>query len=428
MKNFVGLLLACGLLACSYAGDFSDDGLKLEYVKHATKCMRPYELEDQVYWATNWSVAAVFFDLNRDGRLDALVATPDQQTDKRFDWLPMQKTDDGDLFIEYCIPSHISVMCDPFLMYKATLSGGLSLLIGQDCAVDKYESGKRVWVKHPYDLIFRTDAAGRLSPQIDPFMVDKVVCNPDFIRLERVDLSWYLGYDLKLAPSDEGWVVPGRENLLIGGLSAPVEFKFFARHYRKEVKERLGCKMPVTVYAVFFDADLDGDADFYVSSDAESVEKGRYRWSLYLNDDNQFKRTTDRVWINRGTIHDVAMLEPQDVAPKNAFYRVVRTHGSSQVLVMEFDGTRLHTHAYTHLLSERDRRSRPPQDRYCLKAGQMRFDDWKGEMHGKYGFVPPKDFRDQISWLFFHHLERLPCFEYPDEDHSNDVGMKAVVE
>ena len=72
MKKFVGLLLACGLLACSYAGDFSDDGLKLEYVKHATKCMRPYELEDQVYWATNWSVAAVFFDLNRDGRLEEM--------------------------------------------------------------------------------------------------------------------------------------------------------------------------------------------------------------------------------------------------------------------------------------------------------------------------------------------------------------------
>ncbi len=22
---------------------------------------------------------------------------------------------------------------------------------------------------------------------------------------------------------------------------------------------------------------------------------------------------------------------------------------------------------------------------------------------------PPKDFRDQIAWPFFHHLGRLPC-------------------
>ena len=95
------------------------------------------------------------------------------------------------------------------------------------------------------------------------------------------------------------------------------------------------------------------------------------------------------MWINRETIHDVAMLEPQDVAPKNAFYRVARTHGSPQILVMESDGTHLHTHAYTHLLSDEDRRNCPPQNKYLLKEGQQTFDGsgvarGRGHAHGRW--------------------------------------------
>lgn len=415
MKVFFGLLMVCDLKVCGYADDSPDDGLKLEYVRYATKCMRPCEFENQSYWSNAWSVAAVFFDLNRDGCLDAIVATSDQQVDKRFDWLPMQKNHDGNISIKDGIGENVFVGCYPFAVYKATMSGGVNLLVGRDCSIDKYESGKRVWFKQPYDLIFHTDKAGCHSPQIDQFMIDKVVRNPDFIRLERVEPSWYLGYELKLAPPDKRRAIPNNENLPNGGLAVPGDFKAFARHYRNEVKQRLGIEKPVAVYAVFFDADLDGDADCYVSSDAETAEDGKYRWTLYINDENKFGKATGRMWINRGTIHDIAMLEPEDVAPKHAFYRVVRTYGSAQILVMEFDGNRLHTHAYTNLLSEQDRRNCPPKDRYRLKDGQQSFDEWEGEMNAKYGFAPPKDFRDQVSLLSFHHLERLPCLEYPED-------------
>ena len=415
VKSFFVLLLACGLQVCGYAGGSPADDLKLEYVKHVTKRMNPYEWDDQSLWSNRWSVAAVFFDLNRDGCLDALVATPDQRLGRSFDWLPMQKTDDGGVFIQYYDRSYLSVGCATFLMYKATLSGGLSLLVGKDCFVEKYEEGKRVWLKYPYDLIFRTDAAGRHNPQLDPFMVDKVVDNPDFICLERVEPSWYLGYDLKLAPPNKERTISDRENLPNGGLAAPADFKSFARRYRDEVKRRLNLTRPVTVYAVFLDADLDGDADCYVSSDAEAVGNGRYRWTLHLNDANVFRKAKERVWRNRKTIHDVAMLEPEDVAGKDSFYRVVRTYGSPQILVMEYDGKRLHTHAYTHLLSEEDRTRRPSDDPELKRNGKFCMEDWEDEMRGKYGFMPPKDFRDQVSWLFFHHLERLPCEVLPEE-------------
>ena len=175
------------------------------------------------------------------------------------------------------------------------------------------------------------------------------------------------------------------------------------------------CALTMTVYAVFLDAGLDGDADCYVSSDAEAVGNGRYRWTLHLNDANAFRKAKERVWRNRGTIHDVAMLEPEDVAGRGSFHRVVRTHGSPQILVMESDGKRLHTHAYTHLLSEEDRTRRPPDDPELKRNGKFCLEDWEGEMRGKYGFMPPKDFRDQIAWPFFHHLERLPCVDFPEK-------------
>lgn len=83
---------------------------------------------------------------------------------------------------------------------------------------------------------------------------------------------------------------------------------------------------------------------------------------------------------------------------------------------MEFDGKCLYTHSYIYLLSEEDRARRPSDDPELKRNGKSCMEDWDGEMNAKYGFAPPKDFHDQVSWLFFHHLERLPCLEYPEEE------------
>lgn len=275
-------LLEFSLRALAFAESAPDDDLKLEYVKFATEKMNPYDAEDQEYWSANWSVAAIFFDLDMDGRCDALVATSDQQLDRRFNWLPMRKTRDGSISIDYGRPPCVLAMCDPSAIYLVTLAGGSSLLLGKDCFVERYEeSWERVWMERECDLIFRIDEAGGLAPQLDPFMVDKAVANPDFVRLERICPSWYRGYGLHCSPGAD---ISEKANPSNGGLPAPADFPAFARRYREEVRRRLGIDSPVTVYAVFLDADDDGDTDFYVSSDAESAGGGKYRWTLYLDD------------------------------------------------------------------------------------------------------------------------------------------------
>ena len=336
MKKIVSQMLASGLSLVIFGNAFSasTEGLKLEYVRRVTERMKPHEWENQEYWSTKWSVAAVFADLNQDGCCDALVATPDERGFRCFKWLTMPKTVNGDIHLEYCASSYSTVCCSPLTIYRATLTGEISLLLGKDCFIERYECGRRAWVKRDLDVIFRIDVKGCLAPQIDPLMLDKVVANPGFVRLDRVLPSWYCGYELRLAPPDKRHSLSDGENLPNGGLSAPANFPAFVLKYREGVRRRLNLSRPIAVYAVFFDADLDGDADFYVSSDAEAVGSGRYRWSLYQNDANVFHKAKDRVWCNRGTIHDVGILEPEDVATRAAFYRVVRTFGPPQILVM----------------------------------------------------------------------------------------------
>ena len=407
--------------ACCAGIDESADDARRRFVQDFVKGEKWLQKEPE----SMWCYEVVFFDFNDDGREEALTCDELDSGSGAYTWSFAYRTTRGDIVSSGRVADGVDMMsqsgkigfgCPANRLYKVAFDE-VERLVGWD--VGMYEDiptadGKKTQKYSVQTILFSMPHGMRLVATKLANGLDDVVCNPDFRRIERAQAEVYTGFDMKRLPPDQRHSIPDRENLPNGGLTAPGDFKTFAQHYRSEVKQRLGIKKPVTVYAVFLDADLDGDADCYVSSDAETVVDGRYRWTLYLNDANIFSKAKDRVWRNRGTIYDVAMLEPEDVAPKHAFYRVVRTHGSPQVLVMESDGTRLHTHAYTHLLSEEDRRNCPPQNKYLLKEGQQTFDDWQGEMRDKYGFMPPKDFRDQISWLFFHHLERLPCLAYPE--------------
>ena len=374
-----------------------------------------------------WCYEVVFFDFNGDGCEEALACDQLDRETGACSWSFVCRTARGDIVSSGRADDDVSIKaksgeisfgCPARCLYKVVFDN-MERLIGRDVGLYEYvptSEGKERQLYSSQTILLSMPQGTQLVAAKLPNGIDDVVVNPGFRRLEHAHCEVYAGFDMKRLCPDQRCSVSDKENLLNGGLVAPVGFKSFAERYREDVKRRLGLTRPVTVYAVFFDADLDGDADCYVSSDAESAGAGRYRWTLFLNDAHEMRKAKERVWRDRGTIKDVAMLEPEDVAGKDSFYRVVRTHGSAQILVMESDGKRLHTHAYTHLLSEEDRRKCPPRNRYQLKAGQQSFDDWEGEMRDKYGFMPPMDFRDQVAWLFFHHLERLPCISFPEKD------------
>lgn len=420
----VNVFVLLGVTLACYAGaDESVGNVRRRFVQDFVKGEEWLMKEPE----SMWCYEVVFFDFNDDGQEEALTCDELDSGSGAYTWTFACRTPRGNIVASGRVADGVDMMsqsgkigfgCPANRLYKVTFAE-VERLVGMD--VGMYEDiptvdGKKSQKYSVQTILLSMPQGMHLVATKMANGIDDIVCNPGFCRIEHAQTEVYAGFDMKRLPPDQRHFIPEKEDLPNGGLTAPGDFNVFVRHYRKGVKQRLGIKKPVTVYAVFLDADFDGDADCYMSSDAEAVGDGRYSWTLHLNEANEFRKTKERVWINRGTIHDIAMLEPQDVAPKNAFYRAVRTYGTPQILVMESDGKRLHTHAYTHLLSEEDRRNCPPQNRNLLKAGQQTFDAWEGAMTAKYGFAPPKDFRDQISWLFFHHLERLPCLEYPEEE------------
>ena len=406
----LGCVVAMGAIrVCSSADISLSDDLKMEYVRYATNYMNPYEWENQSWWSNRWCVAAIFFDINNDGQCDAMVATPDQMLDRSFTWLPLYKETNGTITIESNITNAEWVSCCADALYAATLGDNVKVLVGRDAYVEKYESGKRVWRKSS-DIRFRMNGNGNFKTQFLANGIGGIVLNTGFQKLELVHPECYVGYDLKLERPDETYD-PWRKKLREEA-PAPVPppgFQAFARDYAARVRQRLGPKRSVTVYAVFFDVDKDGDADFYVTSDAEAVTSARYKWTLYINRGTAFEKAKERAWFNRGTAHDAAMLEPEDTSRRNAFYLFERKRGDDQIHVLESGRDGLHSHAYLKLLSEDDRQRRPPNDR----EHKDQTEDWQCEMEKKYGHVPPKDFREQLEESY--RVRRLKCWEFVEE-------------
>lgn len=382
-------------------GDFTQKTHLLEFHKGGTDTCTP---------------KVMVFSLGEDEKSVALIADTTFYDRSGFSWCVVKIGKNGRAGDDFWTGNSAHIWCRESELYTVRVRGMLNRFIALNAEVNANEIGDGVLRRERScrgDVLIGSE--GQSGSLLSVRRLDDIVFDPDFRLLERAHAEVYAGFDMKRLPPDKRFSAPEKEILPNGGLVAPVGFPAFVRRYREEVKQRLGLMRLVTVYAVFLDADLDGDADFYVSSDAESVGDNRYHWTLYLNDANVFRKAKERVWLNRGTIHDVAMLEPEDVAGMGSFYRVVRTHGLPQILVMESDGERLHTHAYTHLLSEKDRLRRPSKDSELRRNGKYCFEDWEGEMRKEYGFNPPMDFSDQVSWLFFHHLERLACKEFLDE-------------
>ena len=82
-------------------------------------------------------------------------------------------------------------------------------------------------------------------------------------------------------------------------------------------------KNKVTVYAVHLDADNDGDADCYVSSDADRANGGKYKWLLFLRRGKTLSHVLEAVYPVEDH-RELCKLDPQVTASKDSFCRVIR--------------------------------------------------------------------------------------------------------
>ena len=260
---------------------------------------------------------------------------------------------------------------------------------------------------------------GRLVVHDLPNEIDDIVGNPGFEKLERARWENYRGRDMKRVQQGDSWFgykpIPAEQLQPLGGIAEPSEFGVFLRRYREEVKSRLNTTNDVTVLAVFHDADNDGDVDAYVSSSVERAEGDRYKWHLYLNGKDGFVRATHRISKRAREFDDAAFVEPEEVASRTAFHRVVRYGRLPMLVVLEKIGKRLHTRGFLKYVTEEERRTQPHigSALYDKKKGEA-YHEWCEDVNARLGYIHPLDLRELVDDFSFFRLERLPCREFPE--------------
>ena len=377
-------------------------------------------------------ITAFFDDFNGDGLEEALVALPINQYTDGYLWTPLWMSRPGVYEIgRPRVDVHGGdVLKEKFTDVRGHLSGfylafwerGVSCLCGRQFEVyehapDGTKTGKMTVGRA--DVLLSMTTRGRLVAKNLSNEIDDIAGNPGFEKLERVRWESYQGRDemkrVSRGDTCRGYTIPEEQLRPLGGIAEPPEFDTFVQHYREEVKSRLNTTNDVAVLAVFHDADNDGDVDAYVSSSVERVEGDRYKWHLYLNGKDGFVRATHRISKRAREFDDAAFVEPEEVASRTAFHRVVRYGRLPMLVVLEKIGKRLHTRGFLKYVTEEERRTQPHVGSalYDKKKGEA-YHEWCEDVNARLGYIHPLDLRELVDDFSFFRLERLPCREFPE--------------
>ena len=368
--------------------------------------------------ANSWyDFEALFFDLDDDGTEEALIASKGNRDRSGNGWaITRRNVATGKV---ECHPmvneSGFTIYSYPWALYVVSIAGVGDRLYGNDVMVyDIKDFGMRNGTQNIYrdDVLLKMDTNGLLCVTSVANGFFDLVSNPGFRRLDRTVTEFYKGEGLML--------VEHAEKARCISHVMPEGFDLFASKYREEMKRRYGVKHKVNVYAIFFDADNDEDADFYVSSDIERRKDGRYEWHLYLNDGGKFAKARKPIWFNAGKEYNRESIEPDETATINSFYRVQRTNGfSPSIIILDRDVNNFHSRA-----SLRQRLSQPPArqakrlSREQEKEYYRALEEWQWSQKSKLGFVPAYDFEELITWFDFLCMERLECESFPEKQVS----------
>ena len=355
----------------------------------------------------------LFFDLDGNGNEEALIADKINRDRSGNGWAITKinglagKVESHPRRFE----SGLDIFSHSWKLYVVAFDGVRDRLYGNDVLMyDIKNFGASNETQNIYrdDVLLRMDTNGFLHATSMKNGFSDLVSNQGFRRLDRAVTEFYKGKEVKFVKRSEA--ATGIS------LSRPKGIGGFVGKYRESVKRRFGIDRKVAVYVIFIDADNDGDADFYVSSDVEVLKDGQYRWHLYVNDGDKFAKAENAIWFNADKEYSRESISPDEDASKNSFYRVQRKYGfAPSTVILDHAGDGLHSRA-----SLRQRMSKPPlrpakhlsyeQEKEYYHA----LEEWQWNQKSKLGFIPAYDFDELVVRPEFLRLERLPCEEFPE--------------
>ena len=293
---------------------------------------------DTSYWENVWEndlwhIRSVFVDMDGDGTEEMMAITTSEE-DRMGDYWKIWKCDNAGRFKLISFSGEIYFSCHSTSFYRVSYSNradtvvglGMNANIEKDCG-----NGDRCIVRSTPDCVFVVMPGNTfMLREIQP-NVDTAFCRKDVVSIERLYPEWYFGFDFN-PPKDvphspyTSWMpykLPKGDLRRGGGVSEADDFHMFVEEYRRKVKMGMGDEKKVTVYAVHLDADNDGDADCYVSSDPERVEDGTFKWSLFLRHGKTLSNAK-RVVYPVENHKELCQLNPQIIASRDSFCRIIR--------------------------------------------------------------------------------------------------------
>ena len=290
---------------------------------------------DVSYWKSTWTddtwhIRGIFVDMDGDGE-DEMIAATTSEEDRTGDvWKIWMLGSDGKMR-QVIHSGEVYFSCRAESFYKMNLQNGTSIVLGLGLNAGRRDlEGRRITAPTP-DCAFALTKDGKyslheISPDVDTAFREKTV-----VSIERLYPEWYFGFTFTPPanmPHDPctmrmPYRIPRGNIQVRGGVECPKGFAAFAAEYGRTVQKRVIVEGDVTVYAVFLDADNDGDVDCYVSCSAEKASAETFRWNLFLRDQDKLSKA-DAVVYPVARKKNICRLSPSVIASRDAFCRIVR--------------------------------------------------------------------------------------------------------
>jgi len=301
---------------------------------------------DTDYWkgfcsSEDWHLRCFFVDIDGDQKNELITCAVTDEDRMGDSWTIWKRSCNGKM-IRSVQKGDIVFNCDFRSFCKMEYRSGRNKIVGLAMNAEKVCQTKGSKIPTPdcyYEFLMGN--AYRLR-EVDPTF-DSVFNNQDVRSVEHIYPEWYFGFDFK-PPKD----VPHSPYLLWppysqpkgdlrfgGGIGEPSGFASFVDRYRRMKKQKSAVEnKDVCVYVVFLDADNDGDADFYITSELDKLEDGDHVWELHMQQGGEFTMAKDIVYpvVSR---KELCGLIPVVKADKMSFCRIVRLDVAPIFLIID---------------------------------------------------------------------------------------------